>query len=138
MKKTASQIESDVFGLLNSSSLKTTISGKIYKEGVRPIDAKTEDAVITFISGMDGQIQTGVLNVNVYIPGIDNGTNKGVLVKDVSRCTNIESVLNSIAHSLSISSEYKFQLDRIVQTFKVDEIEQYFVNCRLKFKRSTF
>jgi len=138
MKKTASQIESDVFALLNASPLRTFISGKIYKEGVRPINAKTEDAVITFISGIDGQIQAGFLNVNVYVPNIDNGSNQGVLVKDISRCAAIESVLSSLAQSLTISGEYKFQLDRIIQAFKVDEIDQYFVNCRLKFKRSTF
>lgn len=138
MRKTASQIESDVFDLLNASPLKTSISGKIYKEGVRPINAKTEDAVVIFDTGMDEQIQAGVVIINVYVPNIDNGANKGVLVKDITRCSEIELILNSFARSLSISNEYKFKLDKTIKAFEADEIGQYFVNCRLKFKRSTF
>lgn len=138
MRKTGGEIETDVFNILKSSTLKKSIGGWVYREGVRPINAKTEDAVIVFLSGLDGQIQTGVVNVNVYIPNIDNGENKGVLVKNIARCIEVEKLCMALVESISISNEYKFSLDSMIKSFKADDIDQHFINCRLKFKRSTF
>jgi hypothetical protein len=138
MRKTAGEIETDVFNILKTSVLKSTIKGLVYREGIRPIDSKVEDAVISFLTGVDGEIQTGVFNLNVYVPNIDNGQNKGVLVKNVSRCLEIERICENLVESISLSGDYKFSLDSIIKSFKVDDIDQYFVNCRLKFKRSTF
>mgnify|MGYP000881321398 CR=1 FL=1 len=136
MKATAGQIESKVFQLLKDSSI--NINGKIYKEGTRPIDSKKEDAVVTFQTGTDAQIQSGIVVINVYVPDIDNGQNKGVKVKDILRCNEIEALLQSFSESVSVSGEYKFNPDKIIKTYKEDGIEQHFVNLRLKFKRSTY
>jgi len=137
MKLTAGQIESKVYEILSSSLLKTTIGGKIYKEGTRPLDSKNEDIVISFVSGQDNQIQTGIVIVNAYVPDIDNGANKGVRIKNVGRCEELEEALNTFSESISIYEDFNFKTDKTIQTYKEDNIQQHFINLRLKYKRST-
>lgn len=136
MKKTAGQIEQDMFDMIKSSSICALISGGVYKEGMRPHDSKVEDIVVTFLTGIDGQIQSGVVVVNCYVPDMSNG---GTLkVKNIPRCTEIESELSLMAQSITIFNEYKIKQDKIIQTFSETEIQQHFVNLRLKFERTTF
>ncbi|MCX6222483.1 MAG: hypothetical protein NTZ69_16040 [Bacteroidia bacterium] len=136
MKKTGLQIQDDIFSVIDTSSLKQTIAGKIYKGGMRPINAKTEDAVVTFLTGLNGQIQTGVVNVNIYVPDIAIGSD-GQLVCNIPRCRTLEIAILQIAEALK-ASEYKIYPDNVVQTFPAPEISQHFINARLKFERITF
>lgn len=135
MRKTGSEIEADVFTIINVSQLKGAISGSIYKSGMRPINAKSEDAIVSFMTGLDSEIQTGVVNVNIYVPNIDNGS--GSLVKNASRCRTIEVLINSIVQEL-VPGDYRFALGAIVQTFPADEINQHFINAKIKFELVTF
>jgi len=135
MKKTGSQIEFDVFSILRGSLLATTIKGSIFREGMRPNGAKTEDAIVSFVAGLDDQIQTGVVNVNIYVPDIANGS--AVPVKNGSRCQELEILSNNIIQSL-IPGEYRFKLGATIQTYKAEGIDQHFVNCKIKFELTTF
>jgi hypothetical protein len=135
MRKTGSEIEADVYAIINASALKTAVNGNVYKEGIRPLGAKTEDIVVSFLTGLDDQIQTGVLNVNIYVPDIDNG--EKVLVKNISRCKALEIIANTLIQGLK-AGEYRFKLASIIQTFKADGISQHFINCKIKFQLVTF
>ena len=137
MRKTGSEIESDVFNIINASQLKVLIAGKVYKEGMRPLNAKTEDAIISFMTGLDGQIQTGVVTVNVYVPNMVSDPVTGVLIKNISRCRTLEILVNAIVQEL-VPGEYRFGLGAIVQTFPAPEIGQHFINCKIKFQLATF
>ena len=131
MRKTASEIESDMYALINSSALKATITGQIYRDGYRPLNAKTEDAVISFLTGLDAQTQTGVLNLNIYVSDIDNGT--GVLVKNGARCRTLEMLANQIILGFTPGA-YRYELGGIIQTFAAEGTNQHFVNARIKFQ----
>lgn len=135
MKKTGSQIEYDVFNILRGSLLATTIKGSIFREGMRPNGAKTEDAIVSFVAGLDDQIQTGVVNVNIYVPDIANGS--AVPVKNGSRCQELEVLSNNIIQS-RLPGEYRFKLGATIQTYKAEGIDQHFVNCKIKFELTTF
>lgn len=134
MKKTGGQIELDVFNLWKNS-IKTKIKGNVYLRGTRPLNAKTEDAVISFMTGLDNQIQTGALNVNIYVPDVNIGQED--LVKDIRRCNEIEVFMLNLVEEWSVKSEYKFWLGQTINTFAEDEINQHFVNVKLKYKRLT-
>jgi len=136
MKKTAGEIETDVYGIVANSLLKTAIKGKVYREGTRPLSSKEEDVVITFLTGDHDEIQSGFVNINVYVPNVDNGSK--VLIKNVARCIQVERILRDMLQSISIHKEYRFFSDSTIKSFKAEEIEQYFVSCKLKFKRTTF
>ncbi|MEI6752350.1 MAG: hypothetical protein WCK78_04210 [Paludibacter sp.] len=135
MRKTGGEIEEEVYDLIDKSTIKTNISGELYREGMRPLNAETEDAVVSFLTGLDGQIQTGVLNLNLYVPDI---VSNNLTVKNTSRCTELEKLVNSFIQSHSVSGDYYFELDKTIQTYKAEGIEQHFVNCRIKFQLSTF
>jgi len=135
MKKTGSEIEADVFAILRASALKTTIAGQIYKEDMRPINATTEDAVVSFMTGLDGQIQAGVVTINAFVPMTDIGG--GTLAKNTTRCKQLEMLMQSIVSGLK-PDEYRFSLDTIIKTFKVEGSNQHFVNTKLKFERTSF
>ena len=57
-----------------------TIKGTFYPSETRPLDADTEDAVLTVSNVTADQIQEGRARLNIYVPDIDNGG--GSLVPD--------------------------------------------------------
>lgn len=135
MNKTGSEIEQDVYDIIVASPLNEEIRGNVYKEGTRPKDPNSEDAVVSFHTGLDGQFQTGTININIYVPNIDNGSK--VFVKDTDRCIYLERKADDIVRSLK-PTDYIFSLGGIIQTFKLENVEEYFVNVKLKFELKTF
>ena len=134
MVKTGGNIETDIYTII-AEKLKTIISGNVYKSDDREKDAKTEYAVIIFMGGLDGQVQEGVVVVNIYFPDKTAG-NKGAKVKDNKRCRDVEaSLLQAI--DTTITTEYELTRKSIIQTFSIDEIDQHFVNAKIQFKRVT-
>lgn len=130
MNKTGDEIEADVYSIIQASSLKNIVKGSIYKSGQRPPNAKTEDAVVSFLTGREGDIQTGVVLVNIYVPDIDSGA--GNITKDIARCRELGIAANQFIQGIE-SSEYWFYLDSTIQTFKAEETGQHFVNARIRF-----
>ena len=137
MKKGASQIEQDIFNVLENF-FSGVIGGTVYMDGCRPLDAKTEDVVITVTSGTADQIQIGRARVNIYIPDIDN--NSGTLVPDKERIQDLERFDSAVIVALNTSlyEEYEFTLFDMTDTVKADGIDQHFVNIKLEFERITF
>ena len=132
MKKTGLQIQDDVYAIIDVSNIKKMIAGKLYKAGMRPINAQSEDAVVSFLTGINGQIQAGVVNVNIYVPDITIA--KGQSVCNLVRCRALETELNKTIYSIK-SSEYRLIPDSIISTFPEPEIRQHFINARIKFTR---
>jgi hypothetical protein len=135
MRKTGGEIETDVFTIVKASALHGAITGTVYKDGMRPQDATTEDAVVSFITGLDGEIQSGALNINIYVQDINNGGDG--LVKNGARCRALEVAANALVQGCRANS-YRFQLGSMIQTFKAEGINQHFINVRLKFQLVTF
>lgn len=138
MKKGATSVEEDFFQALKNSALKSMIAGKIYYSGTRPLDSKGEDVVISFLTGDMDQIQTGFINVNVFVPNVDIGGNSGITVRDVARCKQLEIALTEWVESISLLGEYKIKAESPPQSKPVDSIDQYYINCKLNFSRTTF
>lgn len=137
MRKTGKQIEADLFHFIKNSSLAKMIRGSVYRNGMRPVKSVREDAIVTFITGIDGQFQNGKVNVNIYVPDIDNGSE--VFVEDISRTTEIEvEAFRVIREELNPHPKYLFSLFQIIQTFKVDGTNQHMVNVPIEFKLKTF
>lgn len=132
MKKTGGEIELDVFNFWRES-IGEKIKGKVYLRGTRPLNTDSEDAVISFMTGLDNQFQTGALNINIYIPDLNIG--EGILVKDIRRCNEIEAFMLKLVEEWETKTEYRFWLGQTINTFAEEEIKQHFVNVKLKYKR---
>ena len=137
MKKGTSQIEQDIFNVLESF-FSGVIGGTVYMQGCRSLDAKTEDVVIAVTSGTADQIQTGRARVNIYVPDMDN--NSGTLVPDKERIQELEKFDSAVVVALNtvLFEEYEFYLFEMTDTVKAEGINQHFVNIKLEFERITF
>lgn len=135
-KKNALKIEDDIYKAL--VDVFPGISGTLYKEGTRPIDATTEDAVIIISGGDAEQVQTGRAHINIYVPDIDNGS--GNLVEDKARLTELSDYDETIVELLNnaLFEEYSFRLYKMTETFAETGINQHFANVNLEFERTTF
>ncbi len=134
MEKTAKQIQSDIMALLKRSTLPDMISGNVYRNGYRPRDSKEEDAIVIFTTGLPGQIQTGIVTINIYCPDIDPFDN-GVLVENGQRCEELEkAAADWVAGLTAAISNYKFKLKQTIYTEEEAETHQHFVVVKLQFE----
>lgn len=134
MAKTAKQIQGDIYRLLRNSTLRTMISGDVYRNGLRPRDSRKEDVVITFTAGLPDQIQTGVVTVNIFIPDIDPEGN-GTWVEDGKRSEELERLAQEWVDSLIGSgTNYVFKLNQTIYTEAELDIRQHFVVIKLGYK----
>lgn len=137
MEKTEKQIEKDVFRIIRDSELKAVIGGVVYRDGMRPKNATTEDIVVKFLTGIDGQEQSGVVLVHIYVPNIKSPSGDGELVPNITRIDLLEEKANSLLSSLE-DTEYLFEKDGTPKSYPAEGIEQYFINVRIKYRRKSF
>lgn len=137
MEKTEKQIEKDVFRIIRDSELKAVIGGVVYRDGMRPKNATTEDIVVKFLTGLDGQEQSGIVLVHIYVPNIKSPSGDGELVPNITRIDLLEEKANSLLSSLE-DTEYLLEKDETPRSYPAEGIEQYFINVRLKYRRKTF
>ena len=137
MEKTEKQIERDVFRIVSGSELKTVIRGKVYRNGTRPKNADTEDIVVKFQTGLDGQEQSGTVLIHIYVPDRESTTEDGELVPDIPRIGELEAIANNVLASLE-STEYLYEKDGTPKSWPAEGIGQHFINVILKYRRKTF
>ena len=136
MKKTASQIESDVYKYFKDK-INPLINGQTYRLGVRPLNSQKEDCVIAFLTGLDGEYQSGMLNINIFVPAVKNNDNQ--YRKNFVRCEAIECALMPIIEeSKTALRNYRLTLHQLIQTFEDTDIKQFFINAKVKFRYNTF
>lgn len=136
MKKTASQIESDVYKYFKDK-INPLINGQTYRLGVRPLNSQKEDCVIAFLSGLDGEYQSGMFNINIFVPKVKNNDNQ--YMKNFVRCEVIEGALMPIIEEAKTAlRNYKLTLHQMIQTFEDTDIKQFFINAKIKFRYNTF
>lgn len=132
MLKTPTQIEGDFFAIVKSSVLGKSIRGDVYRQGMRPDDAKSEDAVVGWLTGRDSNPQVGVVVLRVYVPDIMHNKHK---VRDIARIEELEGVVWEMIRSYR--GEYCFTTDGSISTAMHEEIGQHCLVVRLEFSRIT-
>ena len=133
MIKTEKQIERDFFSFISQSSLGKSIKGKVYRKGMRPANAQTEDLIVKFLAGLDEQIQSGVVILNLYVPDIPFGKD-GRKVEDMARVEELEGLIQSFVND-NDNTEYWMQTDGTPASMEVENIEQHLIFARIKFNR---
>lgn len=134
--KSSKNIEADIFEMLSDSSLGSVIGGQFYRDGMRPADSKAEDAVVKFLTGIDGQAQDGVVLLHLYVTDIDL-YGKGAMVENIGRVEALEDAINNALESIE-SNEYVLTKDGTPQSYRSEDYNgQHFINARIKYKRIT-
>lgn len=115
----------------------STIRGTFYPSELRPIEAKTEDAVLTCSNATAGQIQEGRARLNIYVPDINNGGES--LVPDKGRLAELEAITDTVVEKLNeADTAYTFDLFQATATIAVPGKSEHFVNIGIHFKLATF
>ena len=134
MLKTEMQIERDFYSFVKGSSLGRGIRGGVYRSEMRPWNAKTEDLVVKFLAGTDGQVQSGVVVLNIYVPDVQH--NPGTSVADKVRIGELQELLQSFVAGAG-GVEYLLNTDGTPVTMKDESLGQHFIYARIYFKRIT-
>ena len=137
--KTGMQIEKDFYHIVKDGTIGQTITGTVYRNGTRPNNAQTEDAVVAFLNGLDQQFQSGFVNINIYVP---MKLNKGAAnkVRNIGRIDTIMGVVQGVFGKGFDESEYMLddQEKPTPEAMDLDEIGQTLIHTRVKFIRKTF
>ena len=134
MSKTGHQIQRDIYEMLKGSTLVSSLSGGIYRAGLRPRDSQLEDLVVIFTAADAEQVQEGVVTLNLYVPDIYPFDN-GVSVEDVARCEALEGLMDGQVEAMTADkSNYLFSLKSAVHTDRDEDIHQSFIVARLSFR----
>lgn len=131
MLKTEQQIERDFYALVKDSELGRAVKGGIYRSGTRPSNSTSEDLVIKFLSGLDGQIQTGIIIINLYVPDKQYADVSSI---DFERVGELQELIMSFVGGAA-RTEYAMQTDGTPRTILNEEIGQHLIYARIKFKR---
>ena len=135
--KTATQIEKDFYRLVKDSPIATAIRGQVYRDGTRPRNSKAEDAVVAFVAGLDGQIQDGVVVVNVFVPKrlFGKGTDP---VRDISRIDALSQIIRDWLDTRPGSPEYLLpRRDRpTIKDYEDPQTGETYIHTRIKFRRN--
>ncbi len=135
MIKTEMQIERDFYSFVKDSDLGKAIKGGIYRSEMRPANSVSEDLIVKLLAGVEGQVQTGVILLNIYVPDITLGD--GQKVADKRRIGELEELIISFVESAG-GTEYLLETDVMPTTMLNAEIEQHLITARIKFQRITF
>ena len=133
MIKTENQIERDFYTFIKQSKLGKGVKGTVYRADMRPDDAVTEDLVVKFLAGLDEQIQSGVVIINIYVPDRVY-PDTGRKTKDHARIGVLQDLIQSFVND-NDNNEYWMQTDGTPTTTPIEGIEQHCISARIKFNR---
>ena len=130
--KTEIEVERDFYSFIRNGSLGNAIRGEVYRPDMRPANAKTEDLIVKFLAGLDEQIQTGVVILNIYVT--DTKNSDGRMVRDASRIGELEGAIRSFIEG-NDETEYWMESDGTPTSIKNEEIGQWCITARIHFRR---
>lgn len=127
--KTAVQIERDFYAIISQSQLGKALKGKVYRKEMRPIGSQEEDLILSLLSGVDDQVQTGVVAVSIYVNDIPF---EGRLVRDTERIGELLELVNSITENYSFG--YVTTTDGTPSIIQLEDISQHVISIRLYYE----
>ncbi len=135
-RKGLTQIELEMYAALEEL-MGNTIKGTFYPSEVRPLEATTEDAVLTVSNATADQIQEGEARLNIYVPDSNNGGES--LVPDKERLAELEAIADTVVKKLNeADTAYTFNLFQAAATVAVPGKSEHFVNIVIHFRLATF
>jgi hypothetical protein len=129
--KTTIDTDDVLYDLLKNSSLKSAITGKVYKRQ-RPVNSNLEDVVINSLPITNEQLQQCVSNVNVFVP--NEKITVGETVDSVANEARLKQLVALAVTVLTDGINGQFTWDIQQQTLiKDDESESHYINIRIQF-----
>lgn len=129
--KTTNDIERDFYTIVRTSRFGTEINGDVYRSNMRPSITETEDIVITHLTGVLSQIQTGVVILNVYtLPTIDR---EGKNVDDKARIGELQTLFFDFLQNYDSPSGYILEGDGTPRVEYDNDAKRWVLSCRVRY-----
>lgn len=128
--KSSGAIKTDVYRVIKGSALESAITGKLSKRG-RPSKSNLEDIVISVLENGSGQIQEAFVNVNIYVPDIQDDT-KAYVINDprVDELTDLAITLLEVHNG----HDFRFTIYR-QNVYPVEGKDEHCISIRLFYKQ---
>lgn len=128
--KTEIEIKSGLFSLIEKTALHDAISG-VMSISIRPEGSDKEDIIISVIdSNCEGDIQTAILNVNIYVPDIRVNCQ---YMEDVTRINDLSRLSSDILATIIDADGGRFELSS-QRVLIVNGKDEHFINNKVKYK----
>lgn len=131
--RTTLDIVDILYQAIKASSLKTAISGGVYKH--RPVNSGKEDVIINSLPVTGDQLQEGFANVNIHVPnlmlsigGLQDRTQPDSVRLKALAALAVDTLKNLLAESGDVSFTITNQT-----VFEEPDIFENYVNIRLKY-----
>jgi len=129
--KTTIDIINILWQRLNTSSLKTEISGEISKEPV--FNSKLEDVIINALAVLNIQYGPAVVNINAFVPDIQISRKGGQIgVQNTKRLNELAKLIMEILQD-QWTAEYNYDVQQALGPFKDEESGKHYMNIRIEF-----
>lgn len=126
------EIKDILYQIIKGSSLELAITGELYKNQ-RPTDSDKEDIVISVLDGLVGQIQSSVINVNIYVRDVARGDD---MIENEPRVRELSRLAISTLEDVS-GGEYRFSIEK-QQCLKVEGIQEHCINNKINLQITNF
>lgn len=128
---TSNDIERTFFSLVKGSVLGQSVGGSVYRSNMRPPYSREEDIVVMFVAGLDSQIQTGVVLVNIYTKPIRYN---GADVDDKNRCASLLRLFYDMLEEGEVTTGHILETDGTPRVNYDDITKQYVISGRIRYK----
>lgn len=125
------RIEKWVYTILRPY-LSNIVKGGVYRSECRPQDSGREDAEIVVSTVSSGQVQRGVVKVNIYVQDIKTGSR---FFPDKARMTELEEVGDEMLALLKLNSNSSWSFSQAPDNFIVRDTREHLLNFSFDFKR---
>lgn len=119
---------------LVTSPIKTAITGGIYKK--RPLNSQLEDVIINSPTINAGQLQEGLVNVNVHVPNIVisvGGVQDPTQPNTLRLQQLVDMAVTVLADAWKDGGDVNFTVQQISGLIEESENNSHYVNIRLLF-----
>jgi hypothetical protein len=130
--KTTLEIIDTLWSHINNSSLKSAINGQICKQK-RPISSKAEDVVINCLAANNEQLQTAIVNVNIYVPNVTVRLNGAVDTSqpNMARLETLAVAAGAILDDQWVD-DYNFSVQQQL-VIEDQESTSHYINFRIEY-----
>lgn len=123
------------FAYVNTTPLAAAITGSVYKYR-RPVNSDKEDVVLNSLALDNEQIQTGITNLNLYVPGIEISTEMGQeQMPDTARMRTLAALIDK---GPVIISSYHFEVQQPPLLIEEQDTGAFYFNVRVEWKNLNF
>jgi len=128
--KSDGAIKTDVFRVIKGSALEAVVSGKLSKKG-RPAGSNQEDIVVSVLDNGSGQIQDAFVNVNIYVPDIQD-TTKAHVIHDI----RVDELSDLAIELLEVHNghDFRFTIER-QRVYPVEGKNEHCISNRLFYQQ---